>query len=97
MINVEIKPREVIITGHAKSNAKGKDLVCCAVSTLYYSLVANLLNNVKKNKDIEYDGEEGHARVKALVFNRELHRCFKFFKVAIRELEKQYPTYIKIL
>lgn len=97
MINVTIKPREVIITGHAMSDKKGKDLVCCSVSTLYYSLVANLLHNVKNKKDIEYDGEDGHARVKALTFNRELHRCFKFFKVSIKELEKQYPTYIKIL
>ena len=97
MIEIKIKPREVVIKGHAGSDKKGKDLVCCAVSTLYYSLVANLLVNAKDKSDIEYDGEDGYARVKALTFNRECHRSFKFFKVAVSELEKKYKKYIKIL
>lgn len=94
MIEITIKPREIIIKGHAKSDVKGKDLVCCAVSTLYYSLVANLLTYTDK---IEYDGENGYARVKVLNFDRECHRCMKFFKVAVKELEKRYTKYIKIL
>ena len=97
MIEIKIKPREITIKGHAGSDKKGKDLVCCAVSTLYYSLVANLLENVKDKSDVEYDGEDGYARVKVLTFNRECHRCMKFFKVAVKELEKRYTKYIKIL
>ena len=94
MIEIKINPREITIKGHAGADKKGKDLVCCAVSTLYYALVANLLQHTQ---DIEYDGEDGYARVKVLTFNRECHRCMKFFKVAVRELEKQHKKYIKIL
>jgi hypothetical protein len=94
MIEIKLKPREVVITGHAKSDVKGKDLVCCAVSTLYYSLIANLLHYTN---DIEYDGEEGHARVFIKKYNAGAARSYRFFKIAIKELEKKYPTFIKIL
>lgn len=97
MIEITIKPREVIIKGHAESAPSGQDLVCCAVSTLYYSLVANLLENVKDKSKVEYDGKKGNARVKVNEFNRECHRCIKFFKVAVVELEKRYKDFIKIL
>ena len=97
MIEIEIKPREVVIKGHAQSAPAGQDLVCCAVSTLYYSLVANLLANVKDKDDVEFDGKKGNARVKVKDFNRECHRCFKFFKIAVVELQKQHKKYIKIL
>lgn len=94
MIEVRIKPREIIITGHAQSDAKGKDLVCCAVSTLYYSLVANILHYTK---GVDYDGEEGHARVFVRKYNKGVANSLRFFRIAIKELEKKYPTYIKIL
>lgn len=97
MIEIEIKPREVTIKGHAESAPSGQDLVCCAVSTLYYALVANLLDNVKDKDQVEFDGKKGNARVKVKEFNRECHRSFRFFKIAVRELEKQYKKYIKIL
>ena len=97
MIEITIKPKEVIIKGHAESAPSGQDLVCCAVSTLYYSLVANLLENVKDKDKVEFDGKKGNARVKVNEFNRECHRCFKFFKIAVVELEKQYKDFIKIL
>lgn len=98
MIEVLIKPREVIISGHAKSAPKGQDLVCCAVSTLYASLVANLLNDIEKDRanEVEYDGLEGNARVKIKKFNTKSYYSFKFFRIAIKELAKEYPEYIKV-
>lgn len=32
------------VTGHAKSAEPGRDLVCCAASTLAYTLAANVAN-----------------------------------------------------
>ena len=40
MINITFKPNtyELEITGHAGHDVKGKDIVCAAVSTLFYTL-----------------------------------------------------------
>ena len=93
MINVKIKPNEIIIDGHANSAPKGEDLVCCAVSTLYYALIANLLDITD---NVDYDGEDGHARVKCKEFSRDAHRCFKFFRIGIKHLADKYPKNINI-
>lgn len=95
MIEILIKPSEVIISGHAKSAPKGEDLVCCAVSTLYSSLVCNLLD-VNKEKDVEFDGKDGHARVKVRKFNIKSTYAFRFFKISVKHLAKEYEGYIKI-
>lgn len=44
MINITIKPEtwEMMIDGHAGSDEKGKDIVCAAVSILFYTLGENL-------------------------------------------------------
>lgn len=95
MINVLIKPREIIISGHAKSAPKGEDLVCCAVSTLYASLVCNLLE-VNKKKDVEFDGKDGNARVEVKKFNTNSYYAIKFFRTAIKHLAKEHKGYIEI-
>ena len=40
MINITFKPKtlELEITGHAEQNEKGKDIVCSAISALFYTL-----------------------------------------------------------
>ena len=99
MIEVLIKPKEVIINGHANSAPPGQDLVCCAVSTLYASLVANLLNDVKhdKNNDVEYNGVKGDAYVKVKKFNTRCYYSIKFFRVAIKHFASENSKYIKVI
>lgn len=98
MIKVLIKPREVKISGHAKSAPKGQDLVCCSVSTLYSSLICNLLNDIKfdKKNDVIYNGLDGNAYVKIKKFNTKSYYSFKFFRVAIKKLQEEYPDFIEI-
>lgn len=40
MITITFKPKtlELEITGHAEHNKKGEDIVCSAISTLFYTL-----------------------------------------------------------
>ena len=99
MITVVIKPREVIINGHAKSAPKGQDLVCCAVSTLYSSLVCNLLKDIKhdKNNEVIYNGVDGDAYVKIKKFNTRCYYSFKFFRTAIKELAKENSKFIEVV
>lgn len=93
MITVTIKPREVKIEGHAERQGdKEYNLVCCAVSTLYYSLCANL----QKYDDTTFSGESGDAVVRVEKFSRDKAQCFRFFRVAINELAKQYKS-VKII
>lgn len=98
MIKVLIEPRKVNISGHANSAPEGEDLVCCAVSTLYASLVTNLKNDVKKekNNDIEFSGLKGDAFVKVKKFSTKCYYSIKFFRIAIKELAKEYNNYIEV-
>ncbi|MBE5873770.1 MAG: ribosomal-processing cysteine protease Prp [Lachnospiraceae bacterium] len=45
MIVVKFKPKtyEVTVTGHAGQNKKGKDIVCSAISILFYTLGDSLM------------------------------------------------------
>lgn len=49
MIRVEFKPKtmELKIDGHAGYGKKGKDIVCSAVSTLFFTLGENLLQSLE--------------------------------------------------
>ena len=48
MINITFKPKtmELEIIGHAGHGNKGKDIVCSAVSCLFYTLGENLYENI---------------------------------------------------
>lgn len=64
MINITFKPKtwELEIHGHAGAGKKGKDIVCSAISTLFYTLgetlyeSAEMLEEAPIFKDEEGDG-----------------------------------------
>lgn len=47
MINITFKPKtlELEVKGHAGQNEKGKDIVCSAISALFYTLAQTLLDS----------------------------------------------------
>lgn len=47
MINITFKPQtlELEINGHAGQDEKGKDIVCSAISTLFYTLAQTLYDS----------------------------------------------------
>ncbi len=94
MIEVNIKPNEVVITGHSDAEHEGDESLCCSVRTLYYSLVANLLNVTDR---VDYDGIEGYARVKCKEFSQEVQGCFKFFEISIKYLADNNPNDITLV
>lgn len=62
MINIIFKPKtlELEIEGHAKHGEKGEDIVCAAISTLFYTLGETL--NQSSNmliKPIVFKDEDG--------------------------------------
>lgn len=53
MIHITFKPKtmELTINGHAGHGKKGKDIVCSAISTLFYTLGENLLQSLEMQKE----------------------------------------------
>lgn len=59
MINIEYDSRHLTITGHAGYDEPGKDIVCAAVSALWYSLIAKMIDDESKGLiNFEFDADE---------------------------------------
>lgn len=93
MIYIEAKKDhqtiEVAITGHAYSNEPGKDLVCCAISTLAQTLAFYL-------QDIgvvgEYVIEDGSSYIKATL-DKETEAAAEAILFGMEQIAKQYIQY----
>lgn len=69
MINITFKPEtlEMEIKGHAGQDEKGKDIVCSAISTLFYTLaksVADSKSMLTKNPIIKHKDGNGYLQCK---------------------------------
>ena len=101
MINV-ICDRErfcLKVTGHARSDLPGKDLVCCAVSTLVYTLGTNVMAMEKKGwaelAKVELaPGRAEIAFVPGKGFRGMALTCFDTVSLGLQMLARSYPKYI---
>ena len=69
MITVKYNPKkyEVSISGHADSAEKGHDLICSAVSTLFYTLYEVLVENTDMiDGPIKATMKDGNGKEKIL-------------------------------
>jgi uncharacterized protein YsxB (DUF464 family) len=66
MINITFNPKtfELDITGHAEHGKKGEDIVCSAISTLFYTLGEALYESKKMMaEDIVFSDEDGNGHL----------------------------------
>ena len=66
MINVKFNPKafELDITGHAEHGEKGEDIVCSAISTLFYTLGEALYESkAMMAEDIVFSDEDGNGHL----------------------------------
>lgn len=66
MINIEFKPDTFTldVTGHAEHGEKGEDIVCSAISTLFYTLAESLYNSKHMlAEDIDFSDEDGNGHI----------------------------------
>ena len=66
MINITFNPSTFTlgITGHAGHGEKGEDIVCSAISTLFYTLAQSLLDTKDMLKeDIDFSDEDGNGHL----------------------------------
>ena len=66
MIEIKFKPDTftVDISGHAEHGKKGEDIVCAAISTLFYTLAQALYPYNDKTEDgIDFRDEDGNGHL----------------------------------
>ena len=66
MINIEFNPETLTIdiTGHAEHGKKGEDIVCSAISTLFYTLAQSLYESKHMMaEDIVFSDEDGNGHL----------------------------------
>ena len=66
MINITFNPNTYTldITGHAKHGKKGEDIVCSAISTLFYTLGESLYQSREMlSEDFVFKGSDGNGHL----------------------------------
>ena len=65
MITIEFKPDTFTldITGHAEHGKKGEDIVCSAISTLFYTLAQSLYESADMLEDISFSDKDGNGHI----------------------------------
>ena len=66
MINITFNPSTFTldITGHAGHGEKGEDIVCSAISTLFYTLAQSLYESKHMmSEDIAFSDEDGNGHL----------------------------------
>ena len=103
MINISIDIKsdfieKIKLSGHADSNEKGKDLICCSISTLTISLINALTEianaNIKAEVSegftlIEINEQEKNKRLKSDILT-------KSFMLSVKGIEEENPEFIKL-
>ena len=92
MIIIKYEKREngfgLWITGHAKYAEEGKDIVCAAVSALYYAITNYCIQNAQR---CDYEADPGDSYVIAYGLDMEV---FKAILTGLEVISEQYKDYM---
>ncbi len=94
MIKVILKKNEIVISGHAGYDDKGKDIVCSAVSSSVLTSVNGILS-IDKDSIKVYEKED--FTIKILKESEVVKKLLDNMVNMLRELEKEYKEFIKIV
>lgn len=101
MITIQFTDTSLHISGHAGCGPAGQDIVCAGVSTLYNTVVLNLLALSDEGAcAVAYDPAPGKAWVAATPVRwreDEVRRVFRFAEIGLRKMAEQYGEYTKIV
>ena len=102
MINITFKPEtlELEIKGHAGQNEKGKDIVCSAISTLFYTLaksISDSKNMLTKNPVIKYKDGNGYLRCKPKEeYAGNIARSYWTILTGFEMIADEYSDYVSL-
>lgn len=90
MIKVTVTKNKVMIKGHSGYAKEGEDIVCAAVSALFFSLVAYL---TKRGLLKECRADKGDSFV---IFDRDCKEALIMFKEGVKAIAESYPENVAI-
>lgn len=90
---IRITAGDCVLTavGHAGAAPKGADLVCCAVSTLIYTLAAGITGE----KEARISLSAGRAHISCTP-NRQARAVFSCILKGLTLLAAEYPQYVRV-
>ena len=103
MINIEFKPKtwELNVKGHAQHGEEGKDIVCAAVSALFYTLGESL----NQSQDIQLESpvikdENGDGYIKCTPdpeYELNVSYIFGTVLTGMQMAAVRYPEYVSLI
>ena len=99
MIRVRYSPRCIRIAGHAGSAPKGQDIVCAAVSALYFTLAQELGRQEKKQNGklmLRDGGDVRTMRFTEVINGDEADHAFEMIVAGMELIEQRYGNYIQV-
>ena len=100
MITIQFTDTSLHISGHAGCGPAGQDIVCAGVSTLYNTVVLNLLALSEEGVcAVAYDPAPGKAWVAATPVRWQeatVKNVFHVIGIGLRAMAEQYSQYLTI-
>ena len=100
MINITFRPdtRELEMEGHAKHGVKGKDIVCSAVSCLFYTLGESLTRSISMlTEPVVFREKDGHGYIRSYPkeeYEGNIEMIYWTILIGLQMLADQYPNNI---
>lgn len=94
MIRVIVKPKSIVIKGHAEFEEYGKDIVCSSVSSIVTTTVNAILT--LNNKTIKYKVGEGLVKIDLTSKDETTQKLLGNMLRMLEELSNDYPKNIKV-
>ena len=102
MIEINFNPTNYTldITGHAEHGKKGEDIVCAAISTLFYTLAESLYDARQMlDEDIQFSDKDGNGYLKATPNNEFEANVSLIYWTVLKGFElvaKTYKEYVTL-
>ena len=101
MININFNPKtlELEIKGHANQDVKGKDIVCSAISTLFYTLGKTLHESVFMLEEapiIKYKDGNGYICCAPKVeYEGNVASIYRTILIGLQMVAEDYSNFVK--
>ena len=102
MININFNPKtlELEINGHANQNEKGKDIVCSAISTLFYTLGQTLCDSafmLEEEPIVKYKEGAGYiCCVPKEEYGGNVACMYRTILIGLQMVAKEYSNFVKL-
>ena len=103
MIHITYKPNtfEMDIKGHAEHGKKGKDIVCSAISCLFYTLGENLYEHVEWLEEAPLmNDEDGRGYLSSIPkegFYEKVSLIYSVIANGMKMVAENYPKNVKFI